>query len=369
MNSHASRIFGLDLMRATAITMVVVGHLAWLFPDLPQSATMVLSLSSFFGVEIFFVLSGFLIGQILLREFQNEDFNLLRVKWFLRRRWLRTIPTYVLVLLLNLLVAIAYGQATDGSWRYFFFLQNFAWPMPTFFSESWSLSVEEFAYIILPLTLLFLASSTCRSSTFFKAIIGLMALGLLAKFAYHFASPSPTLAHWNLALKAVVIYRVDAIFTGVLFSWMSLRFSVKWKKWRWILAIAGLIGVGFFTVGVGALGLFIERFRLFWDVFYLPAVSFSFALFLPLLDSLKTVGAIGRPVRFVAGISYSVYLLHYSLLLQFFKHQLPVNAPFIMCCAAAIAYLFSLVICSYLLYRFFEKPVMDLRERPRRSLI
>lgn len=365
MNSHASRIFGLDLMRATAITMVVIGHLAWLFPDLPQSATMLLSLSSFFGVEIFFVLSGFLIGQILLREFLDADFNLARVRWFLRRRWFRTIPTYILILLLNLWVAMAFGQAIDGGWRYFLFLQNLAWPMPTFFSESWSLSVEEFAYIILPFTLLFFANSSRRPNAFFKAVIGLMVLGLLAKFAYHFISPSQTIAYWNLSLKAVVVYRVDAIFTGVLFSWMSFRFKAEWRKWRWFLAIIGLVGIGFFTAGVGALGLFIDRFPLFWDVFYLPAVSLSFALFLPLLDSLKKAPAVGRPVQFVALISYSVYLLHYSLLLQLFKHLLPVNAPFIMCFAAAIVYLVSLVICSYLLYRFFEKPVMDLRESRR----
>ncbi|HEU0136653.1 MAG TPA: acyltransferase family protein, partial [Flavobacterium sp.] len=61
----SNRIFGLDFMRATAIMMVLIGHCAWIFPASEGVIMQLLAMSGYLGVEIFFVLSGFLIGNIL----------------------------------------------------------------------------------------------------------------------------------------------------------------------------------------------------------------------------------------------------------------------------------------------------------------
>jgi len=145
-----SRIFGLDLMRATAILMVVAGHCLWIYPQDDSLFHQLLQLFGFFGVEIFFVLSGFLIGKILYQLYLKEDFSLATVFYFLKRRWYRTLPNYYLVLLINIIIAGFIGYEMPQLWRYFFFLQNFKVSMLPFFTESWSLAVEEFAYVVLP---------------------------------------------------------------------------------------------------------------------------------------------------------------------------------------------------------------------------
>lgn len=367
---HANpRIFGLDAMRAAAISMVVIGHLAWLFPGLPAAVGMILSLLAFFGVEVFFVLSGFLIGRILISEFTREEFGWPRMRNFIRRRWLRTLPAYFLVLLLNVALAFWASQDLQGSWRYFFFVQNLAWPMPLFFPESWSLSVEEVAYILLPMALLFFAGAVSKRLNRFVAIVSLLIfISIAAKLIYHFSGPSASMQQWNLALKAVVLFRLDAIFIGVMAAWISLKYESFWRRMRYGFAAIGLAGVAFFTAGVGALGLFIERVPMFWDVFYLPGLSLVFALFLPLADSVRSRPRFFGWVSTLAAISYAMYLLHYSLILQLFNHWLPQNAGFKLRMATAVLYLLIVVLASWILYRFFEKPILTWRDKSSKKV-
>src|SRR5690606_26030557 len=90
-----------------------------------------------------------------------------------------------------------------------------------------------------------------------------------------------------------------------------------WRRTRYIWAVLGMIGLAFFTVGVGFLGLFIESWPFFWNVMYLPMVSITMALFLPVLSAwISEANWIHKPVTFISLISYSIYLLHYSIILQ-----------------------------------------------------
>ena len=135
------RVFGLDLMRAVAILMVVLVHgdaiVKPVFPNFPKFMI-------FDGVDLFFVLSGFLIGQILLKVFLRNEFNFMSVLQFLKRRWFRTLPNYYFVLILALLyTVISTGGIGRFSGDYLFFLQNFRQRHPDFFAVAWSLTIEE----------------------------------------------------------------------------------------------------------------------------------------------------------------------------------------------------------------------------------
>lgn len=95
------KIFGLDLMRATAGVMVMLSHTGQLvgqhwprFPHVPYVD----------WVGLFFVLSGFLFGGILLDGIAANGSSLLRFADFMQRRWLRTLPNYFLFLLLNIVL-------------------------------------------------------------------------------------------------------------------------------------------------------------------------------------------------------------------------------------------------------------------------
>src|SRR5450432_1247018 len=91
---YSSRVYGLDIMRAFAIIPVVMGHGGFI---LNKAETNFPWIPLIDGVELFFVLSGFLIGSILLKIFNEPDFKFESVMNFFKRRWLRTLPNYYLI--------------------------------------------------------------------------------------------------------------------------------------------------------------------------------------------------------------------------------------------------------------------------------
>lgn len=96
-----NRIFGLDLLRFAAIVLVVLGHARWMTATFPRPLRAILHGSGILGVELFFVLSGFLIGGILLKQFEKNNFALdfNAVKNLGIRLWFSTLPTYYLILM------------------------------------------------------------------------------------------------------------------------------------------------------------------------------------------------------------------------------------------------------------------------------
>lgn len=144
LNNTQNRIYGLDVFRAVAILIVLYGHgklvsgNAFSFiPDIPLID----------GVELFFVLSGFLIGGILISTVEKEKkFDIKSLLIFWKRRWFRTLPTYYLVLFVNIFLtktSLIGGDFKQFNYRFFIFCQNFSKGFFEFFWESWSLSVEE----------------------------------------------------------------------------------------------------------------------------------------------------------------------------------------------------------------------------------
>lgn len=362
------RVFGLDLMRAMAITLVLMGHSLWIYPNANPYISSILQVFAFLGVEIFFVLSGFLIGGILYRLYVEQEFTLSSVFYFLKRRWFRTLPAYYLVLIVNTSIALFYGTLQQEYWKYGLFLQNFNTPMPAFFPESWSLSVEEFSYLLLPFSLFVFGQlrKPKNRSRFFIVVVGVLILvAMLAKLQFHCASDNKDIAIWNSDLKSVVIYRFDAILIGVACSWLALNAASFWKKFSRILAIVGFIYLAFLFVGIGYFRLLIDTHPLFWNVFYLPLVSLAIAFFLPVLSAWKKWDSpLSKPVIFLSVISYSIYLLHYSIILQLMKNNFDINESKVLTLHLFTAiYILLVVVVSYLMYRLVEKPMMDLRDK------
>lgn len=362
------RIFGLDVMRATAIMMVLLAHLYLIFPSSNGVVAQIISLFGFLGVEIFFVLSGFLIGKILYKMMVLEsEFTIKHVFQFCKRRGYRTLPNYFFVLSLAILLALKFDYDLDQLWKYFFFLQNFSQPMLSFFPESWSLSIEEFAYLVLPLFLwanFVLFKPKNKSRMFLMVTITLLLIFLGTKYGYHITTVNTTLLQWNIALKAVVVYRLDAIFTGVLFSWLYYNYDFFWKKFKFLSFLVGAILLGLLFIGVGFFGIRIETHPFFWNVCYLPMTSFAFAFFLPLLSEWNTASVfINKPVVFISKISYSIYLLHYSVLLQLAQYFFnPSEYTTLGLFFYSIFYLMATLVFSWFLYRFLEKPILDYRD-------
>ena len=349
-------------MRAGAIGLVLIGHCSYFLPNDGGYLQQILSVFGFFGVEVFFVLSGFLIGKILYQMFE-ASLTLESVVLFLKRRWFRTLPNYYLILIINFFVASYIGYEVAGSWRYFFFLQNFASPLLPFFPESWSLSIEEFAYLILPISLLIVARFSNKTKQFVALTVILIIIVQMLKFSYNAANPVTTLMEWNLRLKSVVIYRLDGIFFGVLASVAYLRRNELWVKAKNYAAPLGFLLLILLFVGVGYFRITIDKFPMFWNVFYLPLNSLVAVLFLPLLSEWKSAPTfIAKPITIISVLSYSIYLLHYSIVLQVLRHNYDLQDNFKDYATFTFLYLLITFVLSYMLYKFYEKPMTDLRE-------
>jgi peptidoglycan/LPS O-acetylase OafA/YrhL len=375
-NQNQHRIFGLDLMRAIAILMVLFGHCVWILPNSNSLFHQMMVLSGFLGVEVFFILSGFLIGKILYDLYLKEDFTLSKVFYFLKRRWYRTLPNYFLVLLVDIGIAYIVGYAIPNLWnyfmfvlwKYFLFFQNYNTTMLTFFPESWSLAVEEHAYIVLPL-FLFLAAwlfkPKNKSRFFLIAVLALIFIFFCAKIHYQFTTTNTTLAQWNVSLKAVVLYRLDSIFIGVLCSWIYCNYKSFWQTNKPIFFVIGISIFIFQFVAIGYFRLMIDAYPFLWNVLYLPMVSIGVACFLPVLSDWKVETAFyQKPIVFISVVSYSVYLLHYSVVLQLLKHYVSYDAQnTFQLLGFVFVYVLLTFFLSYLLYRFYEKPLMDLRDK------
>ena len=137
-------------MRAFAILFVLIGHgLDYLQPHFNLRPINFLILD---GVSVFFVLSGFLIGQILIRRIVGYGGGFAQLRQFWVRRWFRTLPNYFLMLIVVMTFGWYYwNYELNEALPFAVFLQNFAWPHPQMFPEAWSLSVEEWFYILFPL--------------------------------------------------------------------------------------------------------------------------------------------------------------------------------------------------------------------------
>jgi peptidoglycan/LPS O-acetylase OafA/YrhL len=239
--------------------------------------------------------------------------------------------------------------------------------MPLFFVESWSLPIEEFAYIIGPTLLYFffiIKLKGKKSRLFLLMTVLIILLFLLNKVVFNAVNVSEDMNYWNVNLKAVVIYRVDAIYYGVLAAFFSEQKPKLWNKWRHVFFSLGIFTFVLLNVIISKKQIYIEQYPFFWNVCYLPINSVAIALTLPLLSKIKTAPKLFlKPITYISLISYSMYLLHYSVILQLMKYYIPVEGwsgfdllVYIM------VYLSITILSSYALYSIFEKPMMDLRE-------
>ncbi|MEZ4854321.1 acyltransferase family protein [Flavobacterium sp.] len=361
-----TRIFGLDLVRATAIICVLISHLYYVLNDYYPFLMMISGVFGYFGVELFFVLSGFLIGTILLDSFVNQAFSFSAVVNFLKRRWFRTLPAYYLVLVLNIIIAFWFQYDYNNVLKYFFFIQNFSYYDIGIFKESWSLSVEEWTYLSIPVLLLGIAQffKTSRKKMFLALILLLIFMFHTIRYISYIQNPIKDLEIWNVTIKSVVIYRIDAILWGFIVAWCYKYYAVWLKKLSiYFFIIAVHLFLAQFLV-LNVLGFTIVSSPVYFNVFYFTLTSVTITMLLPVFVFwTKTIKWLQLPVTFISKISYSMYLLHYSIISVLLKYSFSYFNVTLSSVFITVLYFSITILLSYFLYTFFEKPIMNLRDK------
>lgn len=348
-------------LRAVAVCLVMVYHAgAWLLPG------------GFIGVDVFFVISGYLITGLLLKEARSS--GTISLRDFYARRAKRLLPAATLVLVTVSILTLAFlpklRWATTG-WDIFascFYVLN--WRLansavdylaqdnaPSSLQHFWSLGVEEQFYLVWPLLIIaLLLSRGSNSLSTGRLVAGLLALGVPSfLWSLHLTYQEPGRAYfvsttrvWELAigaLLAIAAHKLNRIPTliGSALSWVGLSCvvssallidaSVPFPGWVALLPTVG-------TAAVIAGGPSAANFG--------PAVLLG----LP-------------PMRWIGALSYSLYLWHWPLL---------VVAESVVgrsSTALSVAVVLGSSVPAYLTYRFVENPIRSserLRLRPTEYL-
>jgi peptidoglycan/LPS O-acetylase OafA/YrhL len=347
------RIFGLDVLRTVAISEVLLGHGMNIYVGV-QAKKLFEGFYGFLGVELFFVLSGFLVGSIALDMFDRQPTP--AGAWdFMVRRWLRTLPNYYLFLGVNaVLVMLLGGAAFDA--RYLLFLQNLFWNIPHFFEESWSLSVEELFYLVLPLLIVTLAAFSRSARALGLALCAALAAFTLVRLGY-VAAVHPD---FHAVVRRAAGLRLDSLMYGVLAAWLNRYAREAFLRRPKAMLVAGLLVTAaavraVFFLAPTAPG---APSHLIAASLALGGVSLGVAMMLPFLSAWQAApGPVRAVVEWASRVSYSLYLCHLptSRLLQAAGLHGGVAGMLIwMAASCAVATAIHLA---------FERPIMRLRDR------
>jgi len=354
----AQRLRGLDLLRAAAIVLVLMTHYCGFVSG--HATFDVIGKVGWAGVDLFFVLSGYLIGnQLLAPAARGEPLSL---KAFFVRRLLRTLPNYYVVLVVYWLLP---GPPLGGSsmaapWRFLTFTQNFGLAYGQTFTHSWSLCIEEQFYLLLPLVVLALARIGFPMRVAWGLLAGAIAAGMATRAAA-FA------LHGHDAFMADVYYssfcRADELLPGVA---IALLRNFHPHAFARLLRHANALCAAGLAMSVGVL----TCIRLDWPTtsitstfgFSLAALSFGLLTLSALAPHciLNRLDIPGAPQ--LALWSYAVYLVHKPVFMalrpQLERLHVDVDAP-----VTVVAVMAAGIAGGWVLYRCVETPFMHLRAR------
>ena len=363
--SPSARVFGLDIMRAIAVLLVLVGHSVAHFAP-PHWMQWFFGAQGTLGVEIFFVLSGYLIGGIIIRLAAKGQLHTgADILGFWSRRWARTLPLYVFFLLLYMRFDYLGVKPVQEVFPFFMFMQNFAWPMIPFFQHSWSLAIEEWFYILFPICFMLLATS---ERAYKKPMLATCAIFILLPMLsrMYLSRHIANYEDFNNEIRMVVVNRLDAIFFGVFMALIKSEWPAIFSGVRktGVIAVVFLIGAMFY-LAYGMPGML----QSYWGkVLFFPALSLIISLAVPMIESVRTLGwrPIDRFVSYTSKISYSLYLGHvlvFSFVYGAFDILAiphPDGAAGTLLVYAAYSVLFYCLAATT--YHYIERPFLKLRD-------
>ena len=363
------RVFGLDLMRFVAIICVLLAHTVSLV-SARRIVNIVCTYNAVIGVELFFVLSGFLIGTIIIKTHTKAPVtNFGSIKEFWIRRWFRTLPNYYLMLIVNLLIfSILYPLpiSVNKLWTYVVFLQSaITEEANVFFGIAWSLCVEEWFYLLFPL-ILFIVQFVVRGKkpSLLTVILIFILFPLIGRYIFSVNSH----IKWDAGYRKITFIRLDSIGIGVLFAYIKFYHEKVWDAYRrqcFVLGItlftALLVYVYYGYIINAAPGTAIENAHtgVFMNTLFFTLLSLSIGLLLPAIYaiSVKTETFIHKGVTFISLTSYSLYLLHPIVIILVIKYLPPISGVLTF----VEVWIISITL-AYLQYTYFEKRMTALRE-------
>ncbi|NYF92083.1 acyltransferase [Tunturiibacter empetritectus] len=377
--SNLSRLPGLDTLRALAIVAVMLYHLEGYLP----SSIVPVAQFGWMGVDLFFVLSGYLIGSQLLKPYASGDRPSI---WsFYRRRAYRILPAYLVVLWLYLAFPAWHeSPVLPPVWQFLTFTVNlfFVDFSQHAFSHVWSLCVEEHFYLVLPLLVIWLMRRPSLRKTVF-IVGGVILFGIC--FRGYMLLPLIAPARWSgrevpdgfgtfyyRYLYYPTYSRLDGLVVGVTLALVRI-FRSGW--WSWLLrrgnaalifgiALTGAVCWMFRNDGMGDA----TKIAAWGTVVGYPLLAVGLGLLV--VSSVSNDGWLSRfsvpGSRLLATLAFSLYLTHKEIahLDRRYLPSLTASPDW----KTVVIYAVTCLLAAGLLYVLVERPFMVLRDRYERRV-
>ena len=364
------RIPQLDGLRGVAIGLVLLHHYIYqMHPSMPDALSAILipvAGLGWSGVDLFFILSGFLIGGILVDAKESENYY----RAFYMRRVFRILPIYLFLVLLGF-VLVEIGAHSTGvlsgnplhpaPWGYYFtFTQNFYFAkhsdVLSYLQITWSLAIEEQFYLTLPL----LVRKVDKNKLLAVAVGMVVFIGVLRSVLY-----------WNGNINAMQAYvlpfcRFDSLFIGVACAMLTRNQSLfpRFQKHRRLLAAVTIVlGAPFFFMDHHLWG---RNLLLHTAGFTIIGLFYAGVMMLVLVSP---EGALSRAFRYkplmsLGTISYCVYLIHgYALIIADKLLQLALHLSDVERWAAILVGITTTFLLAQGSWVFFESRMIALGHR------
>lgn len=350
----------LDGIRGVAVMLVFISHFHWILSKktgysqvTPWKFINRTFEAGFLGVDIFFVLSGFLITSLLLKDHANKQPGM--VGRFYKRRALRLLPALYALLIVDFFVAWLESARMDfqwrTTWRALLYLNN--WNVVWNFRGSrkdlghlWSLGIEEQFYIVWPAVVLLMLALKLHH----QIIITVLSLAIAAIVVHR-------INLWNDDIYWLFIYirtdtRVDSLLVGALFAYVYRHYRVPSQVLNWAatLCFAALMYI---------------KYELDASPFIMKTGFTVIAVLAGIIILAGAEGAwfanrvlISRPLTIIGKVSYGLYLWHLPVFLILGRHVTSGPKPLRILAGIIVA-----SVVTVISWFFIEKPFLNLKNR------
>jgi peptidoglycan/LPS O-acetylase OafA/YrhL len=315
------------------------------------------------GVEVFFVLSGFVLAPQIVDWVVGKPWRNLGV--FLLRRWMRTIPPYVVALIV---IAMLTGNLLTADFaRYLFYVENLfsSANQVDFYPVAWSLAVEEWFYVLFAPALFLIAwrlgRSDRRLEAAFAVLVILVVAALRLKLAPH---------DWDLNVRRVTLFRIDSIVWGfLLYLALERRAAIAFDAASGRLRLGALLAALAISIPAELVVAILAVEGDAWAQRAFPYVSAAFGMILVggfwQAEGLFRSRMVRGASFYLGRVSYSVYLFHLIVIMAL-KPSLAA-APLAL---QLTIYVLAILAVSSVFFAGFERPILAARPyygAPRRA--
>jgi len=311
----------LDFLRAMAVLFVLLRHgeRALTTSSLNASYGVAttplhnLFINGWVGVDLFLILSGYLIGKSLISKFdKGNDIN---IGTYFRARALRIVPAYFVVLFITALGVFPFFSVPFENLGlrviyHMLFLQDY---LPSDINVVfWSLGVEEKFYILAPLIAFMLVKLKQKKLVFLFLALLFLSSPLIKTFQFLGENTGIDYPTFFQSYRSPFHLSMEPLILGFGISYFEIKkaFKLKPKQAKWILVATALL-----TVSLLISHDFLSNFS-FWDMLGQPiSLALLFGVMVLCSTQLSSITVMGEPIwRFISRLSYALYLIHFPLI-------------------------------------------------------